>query len=46
MAADIESKMEKTVNALQDEYKAIRTGRASASFLTKFVLTITEHQLL
>ncbi len=35
MAADIESKMEKTVNALQDEYKAIRTGRASASLFDK-----------
>ena len=33
--ADNESRMEKTVNALKDEYNTIRTGRASASILDK-----------
>ena len=33
--ADIESRMEKTVNSLKDEYNTIRTGRASASILDK-----------
>ena len=33
--ADLESRMEKTVNALKDEYNTIRTGRASASILDK-----------
>ena len=31
--ADIESRMEKTVNALKEEYNSIRTGRANASIL-------------
>ena len=35
MAGDIESKMEKTVNSLKEEYKAIRTGRANASIFDK-----------
>lgn len=35
MAADLESRMEKTVNALKDEYNSIRTGRASASIFDK-----------
>ena len=33
--ADNESRMEKTVNALKDEYNTIRTGRASASIFDK-----------
>ena len=33
--ADNESRMEKTVNSLKDEYKSIRTGRASASIFDK-----------
>ena len=33
--ADNESRMEKTVNSLKDEYNTIRTGRASASILDK-----------
>ena len=33
--ADLESRMEKTVNSLKDEYNTIRTGRASASILDK-----------
>lgn len=35
MASDNESRMEKTVNALKDEYSTIRTGRASASLFDK-----------
>ena len=35
MAGEIESKMEKTVNSLKEEYKAIRTGRANASIFDK-----------
>jgi len=35
MAGDNESKMEKTVNALKEEYNTIRTGRASASIFDK-----------
>lgn len=33
--ADIESRMEKTVNALKEEYNSIRTGRANASILDR-----------
>lgn len=33
--ADIESRMEKTVNALKEEYNTIRTGRANASILDR-----------
>lgn len=33
--ADIESRMEKTVNALKEEYNSIRTGRANASNLDR-----------
>ncbi len=33
--ADNESRMEKTVNALKDEFNSIRTGRASASIFDK-----------
>lgn len=33
--ADNESRMEKTVNALKEEYNTIRTGRASASIFDK-----------
>ena len=43
MAGDNEAKMEKTVNSLKEEYNTIRTGRASASILTKCALTITAH---
>ncbi|MBP5251772.1 MAG: ribosome recycling factor [Treponema sp.] len=32
---DIESKMEKTVNSLKDEFSTIRTGRANASIFDK-----------
>ena len=35
MAGDVESRMEKTVNSLTEEYKSIRTGRASASIFDK-----------
>ena len=35
MAGDNESRMEKTVNALKEEYNSIRTGRASASIFDK-----------
>ena len=35
MAGDNESRMEKTVNALKEEYNTIRTGRASASIFDK-----------
>ncbi len=35
MAGDNESKMEKTVNSLKEEYNSIRTGRASASIFDK-----------
>ena len=35
MAGDNESKMEKTVNYLKEEYNSIRTGRASASIFDK-----------
>jgi len=35
MAGDNESRMEKTVNALNEEYKSIRTGRASASIFDR-----------
>ena len=35
MAGDNESKMEKTVNSLKEEYNTIRTGRASASIFDK-----------
>lgn len=35
MAGDNESRMEKTVNALKEEYNPIRTGRASASIFDK-----------
>lgn len=34
--ADIEQKMQKTVEALKDSFNTIRTGRASASILTKY----------
>ena len=33
--ADNESRMEKTVNSLKEEYKSIRTGRASAAIFDK-----------
>ena len=33
--ADNESRMEKTVNALQEEFKSIRTGRASANLFDR-----------
>ena len=33
--AEIESRMEKTVNALKEEYNSIRTGRANASILDR-----------
>ena len=33
--ADIESRMDKTVNALKEEYKSIRTGRATAAIFDK-----------
>ena len=33
--ADNESRMEKTVNSLKEEYKSIRTGRASAAIFAK-----------
>ena len=32
---DIESRMDKTVNALKEEYKSIRTGRATAAIFDK-----------
>ena len=35
MAGTHESRMEKTVNALKEEYNSIRTGRASASLFDK-----------
>lgn len=35
MAGDNESRMEKTVNALKEEYNSIRTGRANASIFDK-----------
>ena len=35
MAEDNESRMQKTVNALKEEYNTIRTGRASASIFDK-----------
>lgn len=35
MAGDNETKMEKTVNSLKEEYNTIRTGRASASIFDK-----------
>ena len=35
MANDNESRMEKTVNSLKEEYNSIRTGRASASIFDK-----------
>lgn len=35
MAGDNESKMEKTVNSLKEEYNTIRTGRASAAIFDK-----------
>jgi len=35
MAGDNESRMEKTVNSLKEEYNSIRTGRASASIFDK-----------
>lgn len=35
MAADNESRMEKTVASLKEEYNSIRTGRASASIFDK-----------
>lgn len=35
MAGDNESRMEKTLKSLEDEYNSIRTGRASASILDK-----------
>ena len=35
MAGDNESRMEKTVNALKEEYNTIRTGRASAAIFDK-----------
>ncbi len=35
MATDNESRMEKTVASLKDEYNSIRTGRASASIFDK-----------
>ncbi len=35
MAGDNESRMEKTVTSLKEEYKSIRTGRASASIFDK-----------
>ena len=35
MESDRESRMEKTVKALKDEYNSIRTGRASASIFDK-----------
>ena len=35
MAGDNESRMEKTVNALKEEYNSIRTGRASAYIFDK-----------
>ncbi len=35
MAATSESRMEKTVNSLKEEYSSIRTGRASASIFDK-----------
>lgn len=35
MAGDNESRMEKTLNALKEEYNSIRTGRASASIFDK-----------
>ena len=35
MAGDNESRMEKTVGALKDEFNSIRTGRASASIFDR-----------
>ena len=35
MAEDIHARMEKTLAALKDEFKAVRTGRASAALLDK-----------
>lgn len=35
MATDSEAKMEKTINALAEEYKSIRTGRANPSIFEK-----------
>lgn len=35
MSGDNESRMEKTVNALTEEYKSIRTGRANAAIFDK-----------
>ncbi len=35
MAGDYESRMEKSVSSLKDEYSSIRTGRASASIFDK-----------